>query len=75
MEMSCENGRRHVTAKSKDAARIEKTNDTFFLPGVAIAINTRTIPTYKKTKERIADTCWNELKHSSLKKADRFVAV
>ena len=55
--MSCENGRRHVTAKSKDAARIEKTNDTFFLPEVAIAINTRTIPTYKKTKERIADTC------------------
>lgn len=57
MEISCENGRRHVTAKSKDAARIEKTNDTFFLLEVAIAINTRTIPTYKKTKERIADTC------------------
>ncbi len=57
MEMSCENGRRHVTAKSKDAARIEKTNDTFFLPEVAIAINTRTIPTYKKINERIADTC------------------
>ena len=57
MEMSCENGRRHVTANSKDTARIEKTNDTFFLPEVAIAINTRTIPTYKKIKERIADTC------------------
>ena len=57
MEMSCENGRRHVTAKSKDAARIEKTNDTFFLLEVAIAINTRMIPTYKKINERIADTC------------------
>ena len=75
MEMSCENGRRHVTANSKDAARIEKTNDAFFLLEVAIAINTRTIPTYKKINERIADTCWNELKHSSLKKADMFVAV
>ena len=56
MEMSCENGRRHVTANSKDAARIEKTNDTFFLLEVAIAINTRTIPTYKKPCQRNVDT-------------------